>query len=208
MNTENYAYQFVGGNLALDFVNTVGYRFDAGKRIDHLQTIDELRRWADQAGLRDRSIIDRVILSTSERANKKSLDKIRPMREQIFSIFHAVASSQPIPREALRCVGDAFNACSARRILSARKMKVDWVWWPNARCPDFLLLPILTAAMELLLSRSLELVRHCDDPGCGWLFLDRSNAGKRRWCRMADCGNRQKAREHYRRNTVGLVHAG
>jgi predicted RNA-binding Zn ribbon-like protein len=59
--------------------------------------------------------------------------------------------------------------------------------------------PILTAAIDLLTSVSRSLVRQCADEGCGWLFLDRSHARKRRWCNMADCGNRNKAREHYRR---------
>src|SRR5436190_1196254 len=45
---------------------------------------------------------------------------------------------------------------------------------------------------DLLTSDSRGLVRQCEDAGCGWLFLDRSNARKRRWCSMADCGNRNR----------------
>jgi predicted RNA-binding Zn ribbon-like protein len=35
--------------------------------------------------------------------------------------------------------------------------------------------------------------------GCGWLFVDESRNGSRRWCSMKDCGNRAKARRHYRK---------
>jgi predicted RNA-binding Zn ribbon-like protein len=30
-----------------------------------------------------------------------------------------------------------------------------------------------------------------------WLFIDASKNATRRWCDMASCGNRAKARRHY-----------
>jgi predicted RNA-binding Zn ribbon-like protein len=41
------------------------------------------------------------------------------------------------------------------------------------------------------------MIEQCEGDVCGWLFLDRSPAGRRRWCSMRDCGNRAKARRHY-----------
>jgi predicted RNA-binding Zn ribbon-like protein len=40
-------------------------------------------------------------------------------------------------------------------------------------------------------------LRRCE--GCGEIFLDRSPAGRRRWCSMATCGHRAKARRHRQR---------
>jgi len=40
----------------------------------------------------------------------------------------------------------------------------------------------------------------CPGEGCGWLFFDTSKNRSRRWCAMEDCGNRAKARRHYRRS--------
>ena len=37
----------------------------------------------------------------------------------------------------------------------------------------------------------------CDGDGCAWLFIDTSKNRTRRWCDMAICGNRAKARRHY-----------
>ena len=37
---------------------------------------------------------------------------------------------------------------------------------------------------------------------CGWLFLDTSRSGRRRWCSMQSCGNRAKARRFYARATA------
>lgn len=36
-------------------------------------------------------------------------------------------------------------------------------------------------------------LKACPGPDCGWVFVDRSRNGSRRWCQMSDCGNRAKA---------------
>jgi predicted RNA-binding Zn ribbon-like protein len=51
-------------------------------------------------------------------------------------------------------------------------------------------------------------MRQCADAkGCGWLFLDESRAGTRRWCSMGECGNRAKAHRHYLRRKQGEASA-
>lgn len=42
-------------------------------------------------------------------------------------------------------------------------------------------------------------LRPCANPECRRFLLDRSKANKARWCSMAVCGNRMKARRHYQR---------
>jgi predicted RNA-binding Zn ribbon-like protein len=42
-----------------------------------------------------------------------------------------------------------------------------------------------------------ERLRICADPSCTGLFLDESRPGKRRWCSMLLCGDRQK-KERFR----------
>jgi len=197
MDSRNYRYQFVAGNLALDFVNTVAFRADPGKKKDHLQRAEEVRRWASQAKLPDRFAINSGSL-----VGAAEMRRIRAVREQLFAVFHAIASDDPIPEDTLAGVGKALNDCSARRSLFVEGAEVRWTWRPGARCTDYLLYPVLTAATDLLTSVSRGLVRQCEDAGCGWLFLDRSNARQRRWCSMADCGNRNKARKYYRRQAV------
>ncbi len=52
------------------------------------------------------------------------------------------------------------------------------------------------AAVEFLSTADLRRLRVCPlaEGGCGWLFLDHSRNGSRRWCAMADCGSQAKAR--------------
>ena len=61
---------------------------------------------------------------------------------------------------------------------------------------------VALSALRLLERDNFRRVRICGH--CGWLFLDLSKNHSRRWCSMEDCGNRAKAKRHYRRvKTVG-----
>ena len=65
------------------------------------------------------------------------------------------------------------------------------------------------SAVELLSTVDLRHLRACpiDDGGCGWLFLDRSRNGSRRWCAMGDCGAQAKARRLTARRRAARVSA-
>jgi len=128
--------------------------------------------------------------------------KLWTIREQLHAIFHALTNDSPIPADSVASIGRALHDCSARRALRIEGAEVHWTWRADARCADYVLYPVLTSATDLLTSASRDSVRQCAGEGCGWLFLDRSNARKRRWCSMADCGNRNKARNYYQREAA------
>jgi predicted RNA-binding Zn ribbon-like protein len=64
--------------------------------------------------------------------------------------------------------------------------------FPASTGLDLPLLAVAWAAADLLTSTGT--VAACPGTGCGWLFAD--PRGRRRWCSMALCGNRAKARRH------------
>src|SRR5262245_53766113 len=47
----DYSFEFVGGALCLDFVNTVGARGPSGSRNEHLNDYSDLIEWARQGGM-------------------------------------------------------------------------------------------------------------------------------------------------------------
>ncbi|TMR19968.1 CGNR zinc finger domain-containing protein [Nonomuraea turkmeniaca] len=57
----------------------------------------------------------------------------------------------------------------------------------------------LTAAASGEWSR----VKSCAAPDCRWAYLDSSRNRSRRWCDMAECGNRAKNRAWRQRQAVG-----
>jgi len=48
-------------------------------------------------------------------------------------------------------------------------------------------------------------LRACANPECRLFLIDRSKPNSARWCSMAVCGNRMKARRHYRRIRAGGI---
>lgn len=46
-------------------------------------------------------------------------------------------------------------------------------------------------------------LRACANAECNKFLIDHSKPNSARWCSMADCGNRMKARRHYARQTAG-----
>src|SRR5215472_95751 len=128
MKAGNYKYQFVGGNLALDFVNTVAYRADPKRLQDHLQTPGEARQWAMQAGLPDRNAIN----SRSAMA-KADLYRVRAVREDLFAIYHAIAMGRSISTPTLNRLARALQSCRLKQTLVVQGREVRWTWDRNAR---------------------------------------------------------------------------
>jgi len=56
--------------------------------------------------------------------------------------------------------------------------------------------PIAWAAAHLVTAVPPQRVRPCASSRCGAWFVDTSKGGRRRWCSMATCGNREKAAAH------------
>jgi predicted RNA-binding Zn ribbon-like protein len=55
-------------------------------------------------------------------------------------------------------------------------------------------------AWSALAERSPGRLRPCANDECRLFLVDRSKANTARWCSMAVCGNRMKARRHHRRS--------
>jgi len=54
-------------------------------------------------------------------------------------------------------------------------------------------------AWDALVQNSPGRLRPCANDECRLFLIDHSKAGTARWCSMAACGNRMKARRHYQR---------
>jgi predicted RNA-binding Zn ribbon-like protein len=55
---------------------------------------------------------------------------------------------------------------------------------------------IATSLAQFLADDAPSRLRVCANPGCRFLFVDRSPTGRRRWCDMRTCGNQAKVARH------------
>lgn len=198
-------FKRVGGNLSLDFVNTVGNWLAPEHRIDHLEDYGDLVDWAEQAEAIDSGAATalRAGATAQPRAAAAALARAKSLRSALSAVLRAAATGQRPEPDALSALND-FVADSLER--------THLVWTDDGfrleRAPssdrvhlDEPLWPIVRAAIDLLTAADLGRLRQCADDECGWLFLDTSRGGRRRWCDMADCGNQNKVRRFRARKT-------
>jgi predicted RNA-binding Zn ribbon-like protein len=75
----------------------------------------------------------------------------------------------------------------------------DALRWELTAPPARLLAARCVVAWDELHRRHPGRLRPCANDECALFLVDRSKANTARWCSMAVCGNRMKARRHYER---------
>jgi predicted RNA-binding Zn ribbon-like protein len=88
-----------------------------------------------------------------------------------------------------------------RDVRQVPAMTADGVTWTlEAPAAHRTAVRVVLAWSELEATKAGRL-RPCENPECRLFLLDRSKANTARWCSMAVCGNRMKARRHYQAKT-------
>jgi predicted RNA-binding Zn ribbon-like protein len=194
-------FKYIAGNPALDFANTAE-RWDGDVPSgEQLNGYDDLVRWSEGARLVDRPMARRLLADAARRPREaaRALARGLELRRLVYRLFAGLAEGhRPAPADL-----GALNAALAAALPHQLLVRVggEFIWsWDDAPALDRPLWPVLRAASELLTSDRLPRVRVCGGERCHWLFLDETKNRSRRWCDMAVCGNRAKARRHYDRS--------
>jgi len=187
-------------DLAIRFVNTAAWRLrDEGE--ERLGSPEALLTWLRQ----------NEVISVGESRRLSSAWKARPqaaaaaydgalrLRETIYALFLGVIHQRP-PAAAIAAHFSEFVGRPSALRLHWHEGRPCWRADELPDTADDLLRPIAIAAAALMTGPRADRLKQCeDDRGCGWLFVDDSRLRNRRWCSMGDCGNRAKARRHYRK---------
>lgn len=179
-------------DLCLTFANTRYWRGRADP-VETLQAPADLLHWLQEPGgwPADAAF-------TSGEISGRHLTEAVALRETMFRIFAASARGEPVAGPDIIVLNRALAEAPRRETVATDG--AVWRWDVPLRerlSVSTLLAPVLWSAGDLLLGRRATRVRQCANPECGWLFLDDSKSGNRRWCSMASCGNRAKAHRHY-----------
>jgi predicted RNA-binding Zn ribbon-like protein len=197
-------FELRGGVVCLDFVNTVGWRL-TDRPSEYLRSYEDLLDWGRQAGL--------LVLEETEGLSgqatldaegaQEALSRALALREEIHRVIsRAIAGEYQDESDLSALNGELSIALSHLRVMPADGA-YTWGWDRSgddggARL-DSPLWPVAQSAAELLTSPKLGRVKLCAGEGCGWVFLDESRNGSRRWCDSRDCGNRERVRRHLAR---------
>jgi predicted RNA-binding Zn ribbon-like protein len=191
----------LGDHPALDFLNSTAT--PSRVTIELIGDGAGYLRWLELAGLVRtgegqalRSRFSPAELNTAAAAATELREWLRP-------VIAAWAAGDPgTPGEDTQAYLNKIMAADSRHAEITRagqKLSVTdrRVW----NTPQALLAPPAQAAADLFAHGDRSLVRNCEGPACTLWFYDRTKAHQRRWCSMAICGNRAKARAHRQRLT-------
>jgi predicted RNA-binding Zn ribbon-like protein len=198
-----FQFDLTGGHPALDLANTLSRRHDPERRKEHLEDYADLLSFAVQ----DKIVSPHRASRLRQQAERNMLEALRAfrkailLREAIYRVFAAIAQGKgPLPEDLQMLSDYAVEALRHRRLVPAKGRSYRWEWQEEGKNQlEHILWPVAKAAADLLTAAELETLRWCEAPDCEWLFLDNSRNRSRRWCDMASCGNRAKARRHYQR---------
>jgi predicted RNA-binding Zn ribbon-like protein len=187
----------VGSRLCLAMVNTVLWRRGPAPR-ELLRDFTALTELVTDAGwLTDRAELE-ARAEGQPRAAARAVARGRELREHLLIVFSAVAAGDVPPGEALAYIEKEGGRALGVLRLVPRPDGTFALGWPEPTL-DLPAQQIAVSALLLLSSPEIDRVKQCPGPTCGWVFLDSSRNRSRRWCSSAECGNRHRAQEHYRR---------
>ena len=190
METPGYieGLRIVGGDLALDFVNTE----DGDPPEECLRGYGDLVAWSVRVGLLSAEEGEHLAGGAGRRPEEAETvyrDALE-LRGALYGVFRAVAEGEDVPERGLEILrGYEREALSRGRLVRGDR---GFAWeWKDGRDLAGMLWPVAHSATGLLTSGDLDRLKLC--AGCYWVFLDASRNHSRRWCTMEVCGTDEKS---------------
>jgi predicted RNA-binding Zn ribbon-like protein len=188
-------FRFVGGDPSLDFVNTADWT-PRGLERDRFTDFERVVEWARGAGVV--SIGDgRRLTQTATRHPRQAtaaFESVRVAREVVREVYSSLITGRS-SSSALDQLNELVASAAVHgRLLRDGSRRLLRGWDGLGDSPESVLWPVVWSASELLTSDDIVKLRMCAGDDCGWMYVDRSRNGLRRWCEMSVCGTAEKNR--------------
>jgi predicted RNA-binding Zn ribbon-like protein len=207
-------FKYIGGDPSLDLVNTVEWTA-RGLVDERLTGYARLTRWAEGAGLVSARAAQRLRRQGVARPAEAEAawEEAKALRSSLQRLYSEIAAGSASRRPGAAL--DEFNRLLARAVQQLRVVPLQgghgrgegrlagWGWQDTEERLESVLWPVAWAAATLLTSDEAGKIRVCGSVDCGWMYVDRSRNGLRRWCQMETCGTREKSRRRAERGPMG-----
>jgi predicted RNA-binding Zn ribbon-like protein len=200
------AVNLVGGQLCLDFVNSVGARRigSSGEMIirdEKFTDYVDLLAWGRHAGVLTQIEAQMLARESSQREKEAAAIFRRAirLREALYYIFRAILLRKEPERSHLQMLNEELRLAREGEQLVFQKPHFAWHAGASNSSLDRVVGSVARSAAELLTQGDLTRLHKCAGDDCGWIFEDTSRNRGRRWCDMRDCGNVAKVRRFRRR---------
>jgi len=167
---------FAGGRLCLDFVNTTNW-IDGRPVDERLHTVTDIATWA---------VRQKISASMPTSGDITAFHDLRQITRRLLLDPEGMTAQD-------------LGALNQMRSGDAAPLKMEGAEFTleGGKTLDWLKRLIADSAVEVALTVDPQRLKICNDDHCGWIFVDESPNNRRRWCSMATCGNRAKAKRHY-----------
>lgn len=180
---------FVGGVVALDFLNTAE-NWHAPQIEELLPGFEDWLTWTRAARLPStaRAAIPRP-------AAAQFMRQLRTFRNEWRGLLRAALDGTPVNSASLQVLNQHWQRANAAREIRVTTVGARYEWRTSVPPWECALHTVVLSAVELLADPArLVRVRECPGETCGWFFFDSSRNGLRHWCSMKTCGNTEKVR--------------
>ncbi len=190
------ARDIVGGNSALDLVNTVsGWGYDPE---DWVPDMAGYLVWARLSGLLDKRETKHAmrLAESSPAAAERALARVKELRFALWGLVNSLQRRKPAKPGDLSVINEWMRRLALSEQVAVKRGKIEFTSSRDVSVLELIGLRVTAAALSLLRNPPAARIKTCPGENCGWKFLDRSKNRSRRWCDMAVCGNLVKARQY------------
>lgn len=185
--------RFIGGRLALDFVNII----PRSSELSWNQLIAFLESARIVTPQRSAELL--ALSGSDPQAAASLLRKAQRLAAALRRAFDAVLHKQRVPREWIEPVNEVLRITEGHDELVSADQNWEIQFVASESGLEWLLAAVARSAAEILAEGPRARLRLCANPRCGLFFYDTSRTHRRRWCSMTVCGNRHKVAAFARR---------
>jgi predicted RNA-binding Zn ribbon-like protein len=193
-------FDLIGGNVCLDFINTLDERHSENPK-ELLESYLDLVRFGEETAILSREQADALVADCRQlpQEAEAALVRARKLRETLHNVFWAIIQKRAVPPIALARLNASLHAASDHFRLEEVDLARFELCFDQILSFESILCLLARAAADLLTSDQVRFAGACSATSCRWFFLDLSKNHQRRWCDMKRCGNRAKARRFHSR---------
>ncbi|MEC2076214.1 CGNR zinc finger domain-containing protein [Metabacillus fastidiosus] len=180
---EESKFPLITGNIALDLVNTELVR--RGQRHDLLHSEGELLEWLKL--MREKGCFHKLLLDEAEEQIHFIFPDLINFRALLRVNFEAIADGKAISDFFFSLLEDKIEQAPFIYKLHNNKLLSLPIGSIGGKIISIIALDVL----KLIEANKLQKLKKCSNPDCVLLFIDET--GRRKWCSMKICGNRNKA---------------
>jgi len=193
-----FPFKYIAGDPALDLVNTVDWT-SRGPENERLTDFSRLVSWAEEAGV----VSARSAATLRKRAATKPGEAAAAhhyaleTRAALARLFGRMAAGRAGSRDLHdfnRLLGPPLEQMRLLPAPTPGGQELQLGWEERENRLESVVWPVLWSAARLLTSDEATQICVCGGEDCGWMYVDRSRNGLRRWCQMETCGTREKSR--------------